>query len=402
MSRKEKHRNIEKLIHAEKIWRKEPLYYNCLPPDLRDRFDIIETTNVSAHAYDVHAVELIERFQEGWVLDCGAGLRTDFHSNVVNYEIVGYPSTDVLGVAEDMPFMDECFDAVICLNVLEHVKDPFKAAQEIARVLKPGGKLYCVVPFLQPVHGYPHHYYNMTSQGLKALFTERLDVEKQFMLASGLPIWTLSWFLQSWTNGLTGVERERFQSMTVAELSSDPILQMQRPHVTFLSEAKNFELASTTALFASKAEGASRVNRGVVELRKKDGVGLEKLVDLFSNLEKHYQRELAVVRQQSKNLEQAVFVARAECVRLTDEVVTARKESLSLEDQCKRERFERVSIEKALTESRDRVDELHRDLLVKNALVDRLDREFNLIRRSSWWRFRKVLIRMFGFGRGKG
>jgi hypothetical protein len=26
------------------------------------------------------------------------------------------------------------------------------------------------VPFLQPLHGYPHHYYNMTGEGLRNLF----------------------------------------------------------------------------------------------------------------------------------------------------------------------------------------------------------------------------------------
>jgi ubiquinone/menaquinone biosynthesis C-methylase UbiE len=81
-------------------------------------------------------------------------------------------STDVLGVAEELPFVDNAFDAVISVAVLEHVRDPFSAAKEITRVLKPGGKLFGYVPFLQPFHGYPNHYYNMTRVDLANLFRD--------------------------------------------------------------------------------------------------------------------------------------------------------------------------------------------------------------------------------------
>jgi SAM-dependent methyltransferase len=103
-----------------------------------------------------------------------AGLRDIYYDNVVNYEIVDYDTTDVIGPGERLPFRDGVFDAVISIAVLEHVRDPFACAAEIVRVLKPGGELVCSVPFLQPLHGYPHHYYNMTPQGLRALFERSL------------------------------------------------------------------------------------------------------------------------------------------------------------------------------------------------------------------------------------
>lgn len=43
------------------------------------------------------------------------------------------------GVAEKLPYEDRSFDVVICVDVLEHVKDVNKVIQEISRVLKPGG-----------------------------------------------------------------------------------------------------------------------------------------------------------------------------------------------------------------------------------------------------------------------
>lgn len=43
--------------------------------------------------------------------------------------------------AEDMPVEDGFFDAAISVNAIDHVDDFFKTAQEIKRVLKPGGKV---------------------------------------------------------------------------------------------------------------------------------------------------------------------------------------------------------------------------------------------------------------------
>ena len=76
------------------------------------------------------------------------GRRAVYFDNVVNFEIVPYDTTDVRGVGEELPFRDASFDAVVSIAVLEHVKDPFRCAREIARVLKPGGELICAVPFL--------------------------------------------------------------------------------------------------------------------------------------------------------------------------------------------------------------------------------------------------------------
>ncbi|MCU7374984.1 methyltransferase domain-containing protein [Paucibacter sp. O1-1] len=118
-----------------------------------------------------------------------------------------YDTTDVRGVGECLPFVDGAFDAVISIAVLEHVRDPFRCAAELVRVLKPGGELICCVPFLQPYHGYPHHYYNMTHQGLRALFERDLTVDSVEVIDSTGPVWALTWILQSWAQGLEGKAR---------------------------------------------------------------------------------------------------------------------------------------------------------------------------------------------------
>jgi len=229
-----------------------PALIDCLPPALREKYNIVDTENVSANEYDPIALDLVDRYPDGLLLDCGAGLRGTYYANVVNFEIVAYPTTDVLGVGEELPFEDNAFDAVLSLNVLEHVKDPFKCAAEIARVLKPGGHLYCVVPFLQPLHAYPHHYYNMTHYGLRNLFEGRLEVERQQVIGSGLPIWTLSWILNRWADGLPPETRRKFLRFRVSDLIRNPLDFLDQDFVAQLPEEINYELASTTALMARK------------------------------------------------------------------------------------------------------------------------------------------------------
>src|SRR3989442_1233368 len=45
----------------------------------------------------------------------------------------------VVGAGEQLPYPDESFDAVVCLDVLEHVSDVESVLGEVRRVLKPGG-----------------------------------------------------------------------------------------------------------------------------------------------------------------------------------------------------------------------------------------------------------------------
>ena len=44
-----------------------------------------------------------------------------------------------------LPFADEQFDCVLCAWVLEHLPEPEVGLRELARVLRPGGRLYVLV-----------------------------------------------------------------------------------------------------------------------------------------------------------------------------------------------------------------------------------------------------------------
>ena len=182
--------------------------YDFLTQELRAKFNIVDTDAVSSHGYDAFAMEIVNKHRTGWVLDCGAGKRPVYFDNVVNFEIASMIRQTSGGVGEVLPFVDNAFNAVLSIAVLEHVKDPFLCAREIARVLKPGGDLMCCVPFLQPLHGYPHHYYNMTHQGLKNLFEDLLKIDRLDVYENILPIASLTWIVRSWADGLKGKAKQ--------------------------------------------------------------------------------------------------------------------------------------------------------------------------------------------------
>ncbi len=253
-AKKRKLERIAPLLRQDVPHIKKDGYYDFLTEELRQEFNIVDTNAVSGNDYDERALEMFERHRDGMLLDCGAGKRQVYFDNIVNFEIVPYDTTDVRGVGEELPFIDESFDAVISSAVLEHVKDPFLCAKEISRVLKPNGDLMCCVPFLQPVHGYPHHYYNMTYQGLRNLFDATMTIESVEVYGSVLPIWSLSWILNSWIEGLDGKTREEFLDMKVSELAGSPQQHLNRAFVRELPIEKNLELASACVLFARKKE----------------------------------------------------------------------------------------------------------------------------------------------------
>ncbi|MBN1974462.1 MAG: class I SAM-dependent methyltransferase [Sedimentisphaerales bacterium] len=62
------------------------------------------------------------------------------------------------------------FDTIFCLSVMEHCENPFKMAENITLLLKPGGTVCIGVPFSWQIHGYPNDYWRFTPEGIKKLF----------------------------------------------------------------------------------------------------------------------------------------------------------------------------------------------------------------------------------------
>lgn len=223
-------------------------FLSFLPAD----FPLEEPIAASGYGYPPAIEELIAAHPKGWMLDCGAGDRPTYLDRVVNLEVAAFPSTDVIADGESLPFRDASFDAVFSLAVLEHIRRPWVAARELVRVLKPGGTLRVDVPFLQPVHGYPEHFFNMTSEGLCSLFSDSCEIVATEVPRYGRPVYTLSWFLQRYVDGLPETERSRFLDRRVRDLIRPVESQLAESYVSELPPASEFELASVTTVLARK------------------------------------------------------------------------------------------------------------------------------------------------------
>lgn len=72
------------------------------------------------------------------------------------------------------------FDAVLCVEVLEHLPDPPAALREFSRLLRRGGRLILTAPFCSLTHFAPYHF----STGFSAYYYERHLAESGFAIAA--------------------------------------------------------------------------------------------------------------------------------------------------------------------------------------------------------------------------
>ncbi len=132
--------------------------------------------------------KLIEQYASGLLLDLGCG-------DVPLYEMYKDLTTDNIcvdwsdslhqniyldhtaNINDGIPLNDALFDTVLMTDVLEHISNPKLVMSEIARVLKPKGKLILTVPFFYWLHETPYDFFRYTEFSLK-MFCEnnKLDI----------------------------------------------------------------------------------------------------------------------------------------------------------------------------------------------------------------------------------
>jgi len=78
-------------------------------------------------------------------------------------------------------FKNESIEGVICVAILEHVYNPFKAVSELYRVLKFKGKMFIYVPWIFKYHapytGEFKDYYRFSKDGIRYLFKDFFRIE---------------------------------------------------------------------------------------------------------------------------------------------------------------------------------------------------------------------------------
>jgi SAM-dependent methyltransferase len=145
-----------------------------------------------------------------------------------------YRALDAIADLTALPFPDGCFDATVNIVTLEHVREPAAALAEMARVLKPGGRLLLIVPHEWEVHQAPHDYFRYTRYGV-AWLLERAG----FTAAEIRPVG--GWFRLTSRRLLNGLQFFPGPFIAVAALLFAP-LALVLPLFDSLDRDRNFTL----------------------------------------------------------------------------------------------------------------------------------------------------------------
>jgi SAM-dependent methyltransferase len=187
----------------------------CSPGEYQRRYDLIAGDHVAYHRqYGTNPWMTGEPELRAWtvtlvqelvpagssVLDCGCGIGLLLVDLATTYDAVGVdianPYLDYCreqgldarrGWLEKLPFPDSTFDAAVCVDVLEHVLSPQQSADEITRVVKPGGVVVARVPSPGAAdvggggqYDFPIHLQAFKASELAQLFNAELSVSDEF------------------------------------------------------------------------------------------------------------------------------------------------------------------------------------------------------------------------------
>lgn len=127
-------------------------------------------------------------------LNLGSG-NSNLSKNISNVDIFPYDNVNLTCDINRLPLKSETVDVIINIAVLEHIPEPEKSVDEMYRVLKKGGVMYCFFPFMVGYHASPCDFQRRTIDGLKVLFKkfEILDIQN----GSG-PTSSLLWIAQEY------------------------------------------------------------------------------------------------------------------------------------------------------------------------------------------------------------
>ena len=102
-----------------------------------------------------------------------------YQSSTFDFDPIWEP--DIVGDITKTEFEDESWNAIVCVQVIEHIPNVWDLPKEIARILLPDGLAIVDCPWNYPYHAEPPSfgdYWRISKDGMAALFnTEQLKVE---------------------------------------------------------------------------------------------------------------------------------------------------------------------------------------------------------------------------------
>lgn len=132
-----------------------------------------------------------------------------------------HPNTVVADITNCPQVEDESFDAVVSVSCFEHLSRPWRAAEEITRILKPGGITCHFAPFSFYYHEGPLDYWRFSPDGLQFLFRDLEPLKVEWFGGSrrrnniGTQSWPMSKSNKLFTADALGGWRENWYSIYI-------------------------------------------------------------------------------------------------------------------------------------------------------------------------------------------
>lgn len=114
-----------------------------------------------------------------------AALSDRFRARTVNVDTAVLPAVNLRADVSAVPLADGSVDLLLAKALLEHVKDPDRVISEFSRLLRPGGRIYVEMPWLEGYHGYPGDYRRWTAEEMERVFAGHGFAEVETGVAAG-------------------------------------------------------------------------------------------------------------------------------------------------------------------------------------------------------------------------
>jgi SAM-dependent methyltransferase len=158
-----------------------------ISPLIRNHIDqFIIGTQLKLNEFSGNLLELGPQTRS---LACEKFTNFKYHS----FDIFDTYSPDFVGdiTKHNAAIPDHFFDCILCMDVLEHVLNPFDAISELRRILKDGGYLLLSSPLNLRIHGPIPDCWRFTEHGYKSLLRDFDIVEIDILETPGRDLFPL-------------------------------------------------------------------------------------------------------------------------------------------------------------------------------------------------------------------
>ena len=142
-----------------------------------------------------------------------------------------------------LPYSDAEFDAIVCVEGLEHIANPTNAIAEFSRMLKPGGQLIVSVPNIMNIEerlkwlftGYTSHFKPLSKPVLDGISREFPGMEEIALHVNPIGYSEVRFLLEKFDFEITGTHRDKKKDNSWAFW---PIVALIRMVALFSSKKK--------------------------------------------------------------------------------------------------------------------------------------------------------------------